>query len=107
MNSVDGSISALPKSGGTPRTLVKGQVPSLQEGSMAVDAKSVYWATASAQPFQSSIREVPLGGGAAVTRDAGSFYVTSIAVDSAGLYWIADSSASSPNTLEVVKLTPK
>jgi hypothetical protein len=88
-----GAIFALPLGGGGPRTLIQGADP----GQMAIDATYGYYADASSSNA-STVRRVPLAGGAATTLVTRSNrQLGYIAVDASGIYWTENTDATHQN----------
>jgi hypothetical protein len=73
--------------GGTAETLVSNEDPCI---SLAVDATSIYWATAPSVAGTSVIKKMPLGGGTITTIATLPSEVPFLGVDDRNLYWATE-----------------
>jgi hypothetical protein len=80
----DGTINAAPLAGGTPTTLVTGQI---FPAGVAVDASHIYWADTGKTGFPGTIWEAPLTGSPAAIVATGQDNPAGVAVDSSHIYW--------------------
>ena len=79
-----GTISAAPLTGGTPTTLVTGQI---FPAGVAVDASHIYWADTGKTGFPGTIWEAPLTGSPATIVATGQDNPAGVAVDASHIYW--------------------
>jgi hypothetical protein len=80
----DGTINAAPLAGGTPTTLVTGQI---FPAGVAVDASHIYWADTGKTGFPGTLWEAPLTGSPAAIVATGQDNPAGVAVDSSHIYW--------------------